>query len=275
MKYDFRRDARKALERAKTELATLNDDRLRYAALELRMCIESLAYERALDFEDDLQPDEFDTWQPKKLVELLVEIDPTADQSSSFRIREETGPDEPEAPWMDLGEERVFSIKQIGSYYHRLGGLLHQPTLKNLLKEDFKLGKHRKTCEALVLELESVLSSPIYNAHIKAHATIPCDCGRKIRKRVKTDGSDTIATCECNARYLLKNDPTKDGLLYERIGTRVPCKVPGCSQVRIIVEEQLKPGFNWRCSGCNTAYKLFLGLDFADKSQIRPGSHPQ
>lgn len=239
------------------------------------MCIESLAYDRALGYEHDLPQAEFETWQPKKLVELLVEIDPSADQTSSFRIREETEPNEPEAPWMNLGEDRVLSIKQIGHYYHRLGGLLHQPTLKNLLKENFNLAKHRKTCEALVLELEAVLSSPIYNANFSSYATIPCDCGKKIRKRVKTDGSDTIAICECNARYLLKNDPTKDGFFYERIGTKVPCKASGCSQVSIIVEEHLKPGFNWRCSGCNTAYKLFLGLDFAEKQQTPTESQPQ
>ncbi len=47
MNVNFRNEARKALGRAKFELDTKQQDRLIYAALELRMAMEALAYDRA------------------------------------------------------------------------------------------------------------------------------------------------------------------------------------------------------------------------------------
>lgn len=260
MKYDFRRDARAALTRAKAELASAQDERIRYAALELRMCIESLAYERALDYEDDLSPSEYETWQPKKLVELLIEIEPTADKGGELRIKLETAPGEPEAPWQNLGEERVFGLRLIADHYHWLGSLLHQPTLKNLLKDSFSLSKYRDRCAVLVEELDAVLSSPIYNVHFRTHVTLPCECGKKIRKRVKVDGADTIATCECKAQYLLRDEPGTGGHRYERLGTEVPCKTHGCDSVAFVGKEYVKPGTFWRCKGCKTIHRIMLSV---------------
>src|SRR5437867_1615135 len=45
---NFRHLARQSLARAKTELATNDAQRLRYAALELREAMEALTYDRAL-----------------------------------------------------------------------------------------------------------------------------------------------------------------------------------------------------------------------------------
>lgn len=260
MKYDFRRDARAALARARTELDSKQDERIRYAALELRMCIESLAYERALDYEDDLPPSEYETWQPKKLVELLIDIEPTADKGGELRIKLETAPGEPEQPWQPLGEERVFGLKQIGDHYHRLGSLLHQPTLKNLLKDSLSLSKYRDRCADLVKELDAVLSSPIYNMHFRSHVTFACECGKNIRKRVKVDGSDTTATCECKAQYLLRNQPGTDGYRFERVGTKIPCKTPGCDVVTFVGKEHIKHGTKWMCEGCGAVHQILLNL---------------
>lgn len=260
MKHDFRRDARAALARAKTELASAQDERIRYAALELRMCIESLAYERALNYEDDLPPSEYEIWQPKKLVELLIEIEPTADKGGELSLKREAEPVEPEASWQSLGEERVFGLKQIADHYHRLGSLLHQPTLKSLLKDTYSLSKYRDKCAALVKELETVLSSPIFNMHFKAHVTFPCDCGMNIRKRVKMDGTETIATCECKAQYLLKDEPGTEGYRYERIGKAIPCKAEGCSSIAFVGNEHLKPGTYWSCKGCGAIQRIILGV---------------
>lgn len=63
---NFRQSAREAIVRAKEELATGNLHRLRYAALELRDAMEALTYDRALAFKDEIPPEEYKTWQPRK-----------------------------------------------------------------------------------------------------------------------------------------------------------------------------------------------------------------
>jgi hypothetical protein len=82
----FRRLAQESLARAKEELAANTPDRLRYAALELRNAMEALTYQRALAFKDDIPPEEYKTWQARKLMALLVDIDPSIDISSTISI---------------------------------------------------------------------------------------------------------------------------------------------------------------------------------------------
>ena len=79
--------ARKSLARAKTELAS---NRTRYAALELRDAMEALTYDRALAWANDLPPEEYKTWQPRKLMSALLEIDPSIGMSATLAVGIET-----------------------------------------------------------------------------------------------------------------------------------------------------------------------------------------
>ena len=74
---DYRNDAKRRLVRAKNELASADDARLIYATLELRMAIESITYDRALAYKKEFPPREYETWQPKKVMAELLDIDPS------------------------------------------------------------------------------------------------------------------------------------------------------------------------------------------------------
>src|SRR5689334_18183442 len=81
---DFRHSARESLIRGKAELAANNPHRLRYAALELRDAMEALTYDRALAFKDDIPPEQYKTWQPRKLMAVLLDIDPLIGMTSTI-----------------------------------------------------------------------------------------------------------------------------------------------------------------------------------------------
>jgi len=51
-------------------------DGLVYAALHLRMAIESLTYERTQAYREFLPPENIAAWQPRRVLEALLEIDP-------------------------------------------------------------------------------------------------------------------------------------------------------------------------------------------------------
>jgi hypothetical protein len=70
---DFRAEARKALNRARSELESGDDARLKYAALELRLAMEAITYDRARTYRNEMPPQEYDTWQPRKLMQLLID----------------------------------------------------------------------------------------------------------------------------------------------------------------------------------------------------------
>ncbi|MBK9604912.1 MAG: hypothetical protein IPO58_00150 [Betaproteobacteria bacterium] len=95
---NFRQLARESLARTKAELAANDPHRLRYAALELRDAMEALTYDRALAFQDYIPPEEYKTWQPRKLMMLLLDIDSSIGMTStiSFGLEEEYGAPAPQ-----------------------------------------------------------------------------------------------------------------------------------------------------------------------------------
>src|SRR5258705_1292347 len=161
---DYRNQSRKDLQSAKDELGANADHRLKFAALELRMAMECLSYDRALAYKDEFPPTEYDTWQPRKVILVLLEIDPTADKDSSIAFGVETVPGVPAPSMQSLGSEKVLSMGMLKKHYDALGSYLHVQTMKQARDGpplDFK--KLRARCEEIATFVEQVLASPIFN----------------------------------------------------------------------------------------------------------------
>lgn len=118
---NYRNEARKYLKRSKEELDTGDNERLKYAALELRMAMEALTYDRAFAYKDEFPPDEYETWQPIKVMSVLLEIDPTTDKNSSIAFGLEERPGVPASVMQSLGEEKVLNMATLKSHYSALG----------------------------------------------------------------------------------------------------------------------------------------------------------
>src|SRR5262245_33582340 len=123
-KTNFRNIARVRLEQAKAELASQDEQRVTYAALDLRMAIEGLTYDRAQAFREDIPPSEYGTWQPRKVMQLLLDIDPLADQTVIFSVGVEPLPGTRAQEMHCLGTDRVFNLKSIREHYDALGSFL-------------------------------------------------------------------------------------------------------------------------------------------------------
>ena len=77
---NYRDVARGCLIRASAMLPSNSEETLRYAALELRQCLECLIYERAWCYKSVLSNDDLKEWQPSRLIKRLLEIAPYADK---------------------------------------------------------------------------------------------------------------------------------------------------------------------------------------------------
>jgi hypothetical protein len=164
MKLNYRNEARSRLAAAKKELASGDDARFRYAALELRMAMEALTYDRALAFKDEFPPSEYQTWQPRKVMSILLEIDPSADASFGLAmgIEEEYGVQSPNMEF--VGEERVLNMVALRKHYDALGSYLHLPSMKHVIdgkSVDFQ--RLRTRCDELVSLIDEALASRIFN----------------------------------------------------------------------------------------------------------------
>lgn len=260
---NFRHLAREALARARTELASEESSRLKFAALELRMAIESVTYERAQSYKEEIPPSEYRTWQPKKLMQVLVDIEPSADKGSSiaFGIEEVPGVAAKEMTW--LGAESVFDSKAIKAHYDALGSYLHMPTLKQLEEVgEPDLSKLRARCTTIIDLLEKVLGSKVFNINFGTFSTIKCansDCNQTIRKRIPSGTAALAAACHaCGMSYEVSTGPG-DQCTWRPILEAVQCPGVECSQVFKVSPSELQPGRRLRCDTCSGLFQIGLG----------------
>src|SRR5688572_29294296 len=97
-------------------------DSLRYATLQLRMGIEYLFYELIPSYKDELPDDIMSKWQPKQIIDALLECDPLVDKDARIAITAAGA----SSPALVLRSKAV-NKGILKDHYHRLGSFLHAP----------------------------------------------------------------------------------------------------------------------------------------------------
>jgi len=73
-------------------LAKQDEGVLRYAALELRRCIEAIVYEKLRIYGDLLPEGSVHQWQPPQAFDALIAIEPGAEATFTYAVAPETEP---------------------------------------------------------------------------------------------------------------------------------------------------------------------------------------
>lgn len=258
MTRNFRHAARAALTRAKIEMESADVERLRYAALELRFSMEALTYDRAHAFAAEIPPSEYGTWQPKKLLQVLLEIEPHADKGSTLCFGEEEVPGQRAQEMHSLGTETVFDFRALKKHYDALGSFLHMPTLKQLEERgNVDFAKLRARCEQIVAGLEAALASSIFNITLGSFAQIACvECGKPVRRRFPVGQESVEAQCpECPANYRLTlADAGK--VRWQPLQQEVVCVVDSCGHTFSLWDREIERGAHWMCPKCHVRYVI-------------------
>lgn len=271
----YRNDARKYLKRSEEQLGSGDDERLNYAALELRMAMEALTYDRALAYKDEFPQDEYETWQPRKVMMVLLDIDPTADKDSSLAVGEEEEYGVPAPVMTSLGSEKVLNMAALRRHYDALGSYLHVQSMKQVRAGKARnFGKMRSRCEEIAAFVGEVLSSPVFNVTFGNFATLDCmECGKPIRKRLPHGQSEVRAKCyECRASYTLV-DKGNDQVEWKPHHREVGCANSSCEGKIIVWHHEMEIGRCWICPDCKGRNTFILGVriepvsSFEDTSQ--------
>lgn len=275
----FRQEARDALARAKVRLAVEDsgEAELRYAALDARLAMEALTYERAERYRDQLPKAAYATWQPRKLLQLLLDIDPQADANHGLRIGKQDTVGVVVVPDRDLGTEVVLNMKVLRDHYDRLGGYLHLPSLNQReTTGGLKFDSLAVRLDEIIAYLDQVLSSPIFNVDIAQFTEMPCgNCQKVIRWRVPRDDRVVEAVCrECDATYSI--EPQPDGSAHWiPIETEVPCAHPECGVTGVLFMALIAPGRHWNCHACGRRNEVVMSVVPAEaKAAASPPPDP-
>ena len=119
-------EKRDAFDAATALLAKQDDASLRYAALELRRCIEAIVYEKLKLYGELLPEESIHTWQAAQAFKALIEIEPNAEEDVTYGIAPQTEPDKlPDVPFRNIGTDRRPKGRRVKKVWNSLGGLTY------------------------------------------------------------------------------------------------------------------------------------------------------
>ena len=153
-------DKRACLTRAEHLLEKNDDDLLRYACLELRFCLEAIAYDKLRTYAKRLPEAILRTWQPPQAIRALLEFEPLADQDFTLRISPESELGVPTGEWVNLGTHRTLRLSWLRKSYNKLGHYLHVPMPGAEEPANF-IGPSRRELEGIIAALKPVVESAI------------------------------------------------------------------------------------------------------------------
>lgn len=261
---NYRGKSREHLKAASEQLEIGSDSALKYAALELRMAMEAVTYDRALAFKEEFPTEEYDTWQPKKVMAVLLEIDPMTDKDSTiaFGLEEEYGV--PAKQMTSLGTETVLNMGVLKKHYDALGSFLHIQTIKSTKAgKAINHGKLRKRCEKIKAYLDEVLSSPVFNSTLGVFSSIECaECDKKIRKRIPRGENTTHVECSnCIASYRVRSSGANESV-WEPLQQEIECANAECKKKIVVWEKEIHLGAYWNCTDCKGKNTFVLGITY-------------
>lgn len=270
MKFNYRNSARTHAANARNFLdAELSLESVRYAALELRMALESLVYERATKYLGELHGASYKSWQPAKVFAEMLEVDPDVPQGTatiSFGLEERYG--EPAKPTHAMVENSI-STKDLNRHYHALGSFLHSPTIAQLDSGVVISAKAISArCQEALDVVEKALQSTAFNVDFRVTKNWDCKrCSHTNSARVLTmqPGDERVVKCtECGSPHKLecvKEDLWSIQPMYYQ---GVPCPAQSCNHQTPIWEDQSHHNSTFSCGACRTEIRLVLGVRLAN-----------
>lgn len=259
---NYRQTAGTLGQAAKMLLSGGAEDDVLLAALKLRMAMESITYDRSRGFAEELGPEAMKTWQPKKLMERMLEVDPQADTDATLAFGEEPSPGETPASMTFLGTDHVLNLRTLKKHYDALGSYLHTPTLAQIEQgKSHDIAKLGRRCSQIVQALETALSSKVWNSTLAIRGEIECsECGAVVRRRLPKDMNERLVQCwSCAASYTM-TEIEDQKVRFEPRQMRVTCPVKDCGGESYIWERNVERGNSWTCHDCGSGLTFALGI---------------
>ena len=179
---------------------------IQFAALELRIGMETAAYRILQSRRKNFNPSMFKNWRANKIVEFVSEVlEEHFDADSILRMRPED--DKQPIKWQEIGRTKGVKTKDINRYYNALGNFLH--AYDDSDESDFpkfpRLKSENKAIKKIREVIEYMRSYEGYSdAHFDRVVSNLCSCGEYISRPVRVVDTDNIVECpnrECDEEW--------------------------------------------------------------------------
>lgn len=245
--------------RAKAHLDAEDDERLAYAALELRMCLEAIIYSKLKTYAKRLPTSVKKKWQPPQALKALLTLEPDADRDFNLRMVREAQPGATaeESP-TSLHSHRTVKYRWLRKHYNKLGSYLHvsQPFAPPKVPYRIGLKRLREALEEITEELEPVVASTM-DASLAMTIGFECVvCRNQVLCNEAGLERTSAAVCldpDCETEYEAARDDEGEWIFTIPRFTFI-CDV--CKQPFEVEDRQLELGLEITCEECNTCHRL-------------------
>ena len=243
-------EKREAYDAASVLLAKRDDCSLRYAALELRRCMEAIVYEKLKVYDVLLPEGSVHQWQPSQAFDALIAVEPNAQETCTLSIAIEQEPGAPAAgPYRTIGTDERPKGKWIKKTWNKLGYYLHA-------EWPFSANKPRVSPQPFLEKTPTELAPFVTNSFtstiiIKIEFTCS-GCGGTVKVMDKAVESNREATCfGCGMRY--RAEKSEGSFTFFPNEPEFTCS---CGAVFFIPSRHLKIGYKFACRVCKHAFQL-------------------
>lgn len=178
-------------------MADNSENSLTYAALEARLAIERICYERLKLAHRYISANDLRTWKPRYVVQTLMEmVDPKIASQWILSIGSEPG-DNPKE-YHEVGTQMGFDPTKLSRLWQTMSSFLHNSLPKNpdaLIAHYAEAEKIRPKLNEVLLELDRIGQGTAIGAMVFEQVSFECSCGQ-INNRSKHGLSNGV-TINC------------------------------------------------------------------------------
>ena len=266
------------LDRAKRLIEAGDEQSLVYAALELRLGLEVVCYEKLRLRLDHVSPEDIRDWRPKQVLEALRElVEPRIFENAVLWRAEEPVSEEPRT-WVQVGERKGMASRRWSEIWNKLGKYLHvqEPATRDSSVRAYPdTTALKEILTNIIEELEPLTSGGDIN--FPGPVTyFECTCGTRVQRPDATLQPGQVVTCfnpKCLREWVVeKNEEGQYGFRSNVVD--IACLK--CEHKTSVAKKNFqkilpdKPG-EFTCSACGTRHSIHHGFRyFLDEDASSP-----
>jgi hypothetical protein len=261
-------DRHQCLIRAEALLASSDQAASIYAALELRICMELMTYQKLRSFKEAIPESVLETWQPPQAMKALLEFAENATQSFSVAIGREEELGIPAKEMKFIGHHKSLDLKWLRKHYNKVSAIVHAPSTSAAYQSNEWQVEYLK--EVLDV-LKIAAGGNILGGGFSDVYRLQCSqCGKPIvrsRTAIRAGKTAQCFTAGCDAEFRATSYDDERAT-FEPVVTNFSCAK--CNAITPISDKKIHVGVRFACSACGQVHSVveqkWLYVDHVDNN---------
>lgn len=216
--------------RIKTLLDEDTDASVTYAALEARLALEKVVYDRLRQRHDYISHADLIGWNPGYVInKILAEVDPNVTETLTLSIGKNPGARPEDDDFVEIGTEIGFNANLISKMWNALAKLaLHVRLPEHKTDEIPDYGdkaRIRAKVEEVVAELERLAKGTMTISGMGNEVSFTCACGQLNKRKaglLKNGQSLACFNPQCSRSFTVEVQPNGE-MWFEVENIEIPC----------------------------------------------------